>query len=68
MQKNKGDTAIIIIHKLHTYQLSGHYLQKWDLDSMIICLHDLPKTLPEEEEEGFRMTPNTIDQTLNLRN
>lgn len=66
--KIKGDAAIVIIHKLHTCELSGHYLPKRDFDSVIIYLPDLPKTLPEEVEEGFRVTPSTIAQTLNLRN
>lgn len=55
------------MYKLHT-NCQGITCRKRDLDGMVTCLLDLPKTLPEEEEQGFRMTPSTEDQTFNLRN
>lgn len=69
LQKSKRDTAIIVIHRLHRYHNAVRALlaekRPWQY---VLYLPDLPKTLPEEEEGGFRMTPSTIDQTFNLRN
>lgn len=57
----------MVIYKLHTNH-QGTSRRKRDLDGMVIYLLDLPKTLPEEEEQGFRVTSSTEDQTFNLRN